>query len=211
MASGPSTCPPRIWPRSGHFRQEGGIDGRLNGRIDRFDGGENPHPRFQAQGKGEVDGVLADIDLGGEIRRDVDGGVRHHQRFVPAGNVHDEDMGEAPANSQAALLVEHRLQQIVRMQVALHDRARPALMNKLAGPCGGGRLAAGLDDLEGRGIDVDPLGRRRDQIPGADQNRRDEPFPRRKHGTLQRIGLGRPDHGGAQRGRARARSRSASK
>ena len=68
----------------------------------------------------EVDRVLHDVDLVGEIRRDVDRGVGDDQRVLVAGNIHHETMTNAPRRADAALARDHSTHQLVGMEAAFH-------------------------------------------------------------------------------------------
>ncbi len=80
-----------------------------------------------ADGVGEVDRVLHDIDLFFQSRRDVYRGIGDDQRRGVAGHVHDETMADAACCAHAAVMSDHRGQQFVGVQAALHQRLGLAL------------------------------------------------------------------------------------
>ena len=52
---------------------------------------------------GKIDGVLNDVDLVLQRRRDVDRRIRDDERGVVAGNVHDEAVADPASGAQAPL------------------------------------------------------------------------------------------------------------
>ena len=73
----------------------------------------------------KVDGVLHDVDLVLERRRDVDGGIGDDQGLVVARHVHDEAMADAPGRADAGLARHDGAHQFVGVQAALHQGLRP--------------------------------------------------------------------------------------
>ena len=72
-ASGPSRSAARDLSALGHLAQRGRVERRRHLRVDRLDRGQDRDlRRLDAEGHGEIDGVLADIDLVLQRRRDVD-------------------------------------------------------------------------------------------------------------------------------------------
>ena len=104
-ASGPSSRPPLICPRSAILQSAAAssVAGIFEftvstaARIATF-GRSTPNDLRQ------VDRVLADVHLVLERRRDVDRGVGDDQHLVVGRHVHQEDVAEAPAGAQAGLL-----------------------------------------------------------------------------------------------------------
>ena len=70
----------------------------------------------------EVDGVLHDVALLFEVGRDVHGRIGHQQRPRIARHVHQIDMAEPAAGAQPAVRRQHRVEQFVGMQRALHQQ-----------------------------------------------------------------------------------------
>ena len=81
-ASGPSSSPPVIWPRSAilHSAAASIVEGmaRRHG-LDRREDGDLG--RAEPERRVEIDGVLDDVALGHEVRRDVHGGVGDEERL----------------------------------------------------------------------------------------------------------------------------------
>ena len=98
----------------------------------------------------EVDGVLDDVDLVLERRRDVHGGVGDDQRLRMAGHVHDEAMADAARGADAGLARHHGAHQFVGVQAALHQRLGAAAAHEFDRL--GRRIVAvqRIDDLEAR-------------------------------------------------------------
>ena len=122
-ASGPSSRPPVICPRSAILHSARRVDRRRHLGRDRLDGGENRDLRpLHVERDREIDRVLADVDLVLQRRRDVDRRVGDDQDLVVGRHVHDEDVADAPADAQAGLLRHDRAQQLVGVQAALHQQ-----------------------------------------------------------------------------------------
>ena len=73
---------------------------------------------------GKIDGVLNDVDLVLQRRRDVDGGIRDDERGIVAGNVHDEAVADPASGAQAPLAAHHSAHEFVRMEAAFHQGLR---------------------------------------------------------------------------------------
>ena len=80
-ASGPSSTPPRIWPRSAILQSAAAssVDGIRALTVSTADS-KATFGRVDAKGDREVDRVLHDVDLVLEAGRDVDGAVGEDQR-----------------------------------------------------------------------------------------------------------------------------------
>ena len=70
----------------------------------------------------QVDGVLHDIDLVIEGRRDVHRGIRDDQRIRVVRHVHDEAVADPAGGPNAGLSRHHGSHQFVGVQAALHQR-----------------------------------------------------------------------------------------
>jgi hypothetical protein len=80
IASGPSTKPAPDLSALGHLGQDRRVDRRRDRGVHGFDRRQDPHAgAFDADGDGQVYGVLHDVDLGLQIGRDVDRGIGHQQ------------------------------------------------------------------------------------------------------------------------------------
>ena len=122
---------------------------------------------FGAKRMRQVDRVLDDVDLGLQIRRDVDCGIGDDQRLVVARHVHDEAMADPPRGPQPGVALDHRAHHLVGVQAAFHQRFGPALTNQL--DRFGGRIMAvlSIDDLELADVEAVLRTRRRGcAVPG---------------------------------------------
>ena len=193
----------------GHLCQNGGIERGRDFGGDRLDRGKHANPRlFHAKCQCQIDCVLGDVDLVLQIGGDVDRGVGDQQQVIEARNVHDENMGQPPRAAQAAILLHDLMQQLVRVQMALHDRLSQALQDQRDGL---GRClvrAAGLDHLVARYVAARSFRRFLDQAPVANQDRLDDAQLRRHDRALQGMRFLRRHDCGAQRLAASAPSRS---
>ena len=127
-ASGPSSTPPVIWPRSAilHSAAASSVEGiraltiSTAARIATRGCGNADHMR-------EIDGVLHDVGLVRQRRRDVDGGVRQQQRARIVRHVHQIDMADPPRScagrSRVATTGVH---QLVGVQIAFHQQGHLA-------------------------------------------------------------------------------------
>ena len=107
----------------GHLAERGCLDGGGNARIHGLDRREDGDlGRAKPEPGVEIDGVLHDVALGHQVGRDVHGGVGDEQRLRMRGNVHDEDVADAPAGAKPSLALGDRGQQLVRMQASLHQQ-----------------------------------------------------------------------------------------
>ena len=98
----------------GHLRKDCGIDGRGNLRVDHFHGGEDADLRLvDAESLRYVNSALHDVDLGGEVGGDVDGGVGHDQHVIEPGDIHDEDVAQAAVGAQAAVAFDDVTEELV--------------------------------------------------------------------------------------------------
>ena len=124
-ASGPSSMPPVIWPRSAilHSAAASMVEGMFD--RDRLDGGQDGDlGRPEPEPLKEVDGVLHDVALGHQVGEDVHGSIGDEQRLRMIRHVHDEDVADAPARPQTRLLLGHCGQQLIGVQAALHQELR---------------------------------------------------------------------------------------
>ena len=105
-ASGPSSRPPVIWPRSAilHSAAASIVDGISEVTVstaDRIATFGRPMP----QGMRKIDRVLHDIDFILQRRKDVHRSVGDEQRFWIGRHVHDEDVADAPRRAQPVSLL----------------------------------------------------------------------------------------------------------
>ena len=103
-ASGPSRMPPVIWPRSAilHSAAASMVEGTFGFTVSIADRIAT-RTGLDPQRVREIDGVLDDVDLVLQRRRDVDRRVGDDQRPIVAGHVHDEAMADPARRAQAAL------------------------------------------------------------------------------------------------------------
>ena len=164
-------------PALGHLAQRGRVERRLHLRIDRLDGGQDRDLRFlDTEGHGEIDGVLADIDLVLQRRRDVDRRVGDHQDLVVRRDVHDEHVADASAGAQPRLLGHDGTQQLVAVQAAFHQQLGLALSNQFDRFCRRGMTVRRVDNPKPAERDSVRLRDLPDLRLRADENRPDEPL-----------------------------------
>ncbi len=108
----------------------------------------------------EIDGVLDDVALGHEIRRDVHGGIRDEQRLRMGRNVHDEDVADAPPGAKSCLPLGDRAQQLVRMQASFHQQLGLARANELDRFLRRGLAVRDVDDLDACDVEAERTWRR---------------------------------------------------
>ena len=150
------------------------VDGHLG--VHRLHRREDRDPRLRlAQRMAEVDGVLDDVDLGFQIRSDVDGGVRDDQSLRMVRNVHHEAVAYATCRAQAALALDDCRHQFVGMQAALHQSFRLAGENEFHGGVRRTMAVRSIHDLELRDIHVAGRGGRDDLCGRSDENGLDQP------------------------------------
>src|SRR5207247_1660111 len=119
----------RDLPAVSHLAESGGIDRRLDLRVQHLHGREDRDPRLlYPEDMRQVDRVLDDVALGVEVGRDVDRRVGDEERPRVGRHVDHEDVADAPRRAEPGFLGDDRLHQLVRMQAPLHERlvlARP--------------------------------------------------------------------------------------
>ena len=106
----------------GHLAEFGGIHGGFNLRIDRLDRRQDRYLRpVDAERVREIDRVLDNVAFGLQVRIDIDGRVSNKERSRVCGDIHDEDVADAPLSAQIVLAGDDRMHQDVGMQCALHQ------------------------------------------------------------------------------------------
>src|SRR5215472_4717741 len=134
----------------------------------------------------EIDRVLYNVDLGFEIRRDVDRSVGDDQRILVAGDIHHKAMADAASGANAGLACDHRTHQLVGVQAALHQGLGLPLADDLDRLVGGIVAVRRFLQREARYVEPRPLGDSANAVGGTDQDRRDQAQPRGLHGTFER-------------------------
>ena len=134
----------------------------------------------------EVDRVLHDIDLVGEVGGDVDRRIGDDQRLLVAGNVHHKAVADAARRTDAGVARHNGAHQFVRMQTALHQslglslaHQRDRLCGRVVAVLGGSMAKAEMSSLR-RPRRVADAGRR------SDQDRLDQAQPGSFHRPLER-------------------------
>ena len=187
-ASGPSSMPPLIWPRSAilHKAAASSVLGHL--RVHGLDRRQDRHARLaQAQAEMQVDRVLDDVDLGLEVGDDVDRGVGDEQRRRVGRHVHDEDVADPARGAQAGLLGHDRAHQLVGVQAALHQQLGLAGADQLDGLGRGGVAVRHVDELELPDVEPELLRHAADLVGRPDQDRDHQPGSGRLDGAAQRA------------------------
>ena len=130
-----------IWPRSAilHKAAASIVEGTLGLTVsiaERIATRTSCEPQRVRQ----IDRVLHDVDLLGEVGGDVDGGVGDDQRVLVAGHVHHEAMADAARRADAGVARDDGAHQLVGMQAALHQGFGLALAHEFDRL--GGRIVA---------------------------------------------------------------------
>src|SRR5262249_18962286 len=166
-------------------------------RRDRLDGGENGDlRRAEAKSRKEIDGVLNDVALGLEIRRDVYCRIGDEQGLRMAGNVHDEHVADAPSRPQAGLALHYLRQHLVGVQASLHQELGFPGANELDSLFGRGVAMRHVDDVHAAEIERELLRYSLDFLDGTDKNRLDQSRLACLQGALERGLVARMRHGG---------------
>ena len=126
-------------------------------RVHRLDRGEDRDLRpLHAERHRQVDGVLADVHLVLERRRDVDRRVGDDQHLVIGRHVHEEDVADAAARAQARLAGRRPRRAVRRCAGCPSSAVRPRPRAPVPPPCAAAAWLCG---------DVDDLARRRGRCP----------------------------------------------
>lgn len=160
---------------------------------------------------GKIDRVLHDVDLGREVRGNVDCSIRYDQGMRHAWYIEHENMGEAPPGAKPGLLVQSGAKQIIRMQMTLHQRFRPTGPDQFDPGIRGFSVAVDLDHLETGYVRAQFRGGGRDLVPVPDQDRRNDRALRGQDCTAERVRFLRADDGRRYGGSGSAILMSASK
>ena len=182
-------------PPIGHLTQGCGVQCRRYVGIDRLYRRKDGQKRLlHAQCIGQIDSVLTDVRLRRQIRRNVDGRIGDQQQLGIGGHVHGENVAYPPFRPDSGAARHHRAQHFVRVQGALHENFRFALMHHLHRP---GRRRVAVRHIDNPvGLEIQPLllGHRPDTRLRPDQQRFDHAGLRRLHGTRQRDRIAGVDH-----------------
>ena len=103
-----------------------------------------------------------------------------------AGNVHDEDVADAPPGAKPGLALHDRPQKLVGMQAALHQQLGLAGADQLDRLLGGGLAVRDVDDLDAVEVEANDLGDAADLVLGPDEDRHDESRLGRLERSLER-------------------------
>ena len=104
-----------------HFAESRSVEGGFDLRVYGFDGGEQRHLGLgNAEGVGQVDGVLHDVDLILKLGGDVDGRIRDQQGTGVGRGVHDENVGDAAGSAKTRVGLHRGFHHLVSMETALH-------------------------------------------------------------------------------------------
>ena len=188
-----------------HLGEGGRIERGGHVDVHGLDGRQHTHlRRLEAAGDGELDRVLHDVHLGGEVGRDVDRGVRDEEEIALRRHVHDEHMADAARCPKAAFLLDHLREQLVRVHVAFHYGAH--LFRVDHGDRARGRLGVirDIDDDDVGNVHGRRFGRFQDLVPRADEERRDQALAPGEQGAAERVLVVGTDHGGRHRRQALA-------
>ena len=189
-----------IWPRSAilHKAAASIVEGTFGLTVsiaDRIATRTSAKPQRLRQ----IDRVLHDIDLAGEVGGDVDGGVGDDQRVLVAGHIHHEAMADAARRADAGLARDDRAHQLVGMKAALHQGFGLALAHEFDGLVGGVVAVRGGHEGECRDVQIRLGGRGADALGRPDQDRRDQAEPGRFHRAFERDPVAGVGDGGRHR------------
>ncbi|MNQ99874.1 hypothetical protein D3C85_1156260 [compost metagenome] len=186
-------------PAVGHLAQCGRFDRGGHGGIDGFRRRKDRYAHVlvllaDQQRVGQVDGVLGDVHLLGQGRRDVHRRVGDDQGFFMPRHIHHEAVADPARGAQAGFPLDHRAHQLVGVQAALHQRLGLAFAHQFH-RAGGGGLAVGRV-LDGQSADVDAVlrGQGFDPFALADQDRCDQALAGGIHHSLQGTLVAGPGH-----------------
>ncbi len=135
----------------------------------------------------EVDGVLHDVDLGGEVGRHVHRRVGDQQRLGIARHVEHEDVAHPARGAQSAIGVHRLGEQLVGVQAALHQGSQLALAGHRHGLCGGAVAVRRFDQGQSGNVDVVVRRETADARRRSDQHCLDQPESRRIDRALERV------------------------
>ncbi len=111
---------------------------------------------------GEIDGVLHDVNLVVQGRKDVDRRIGDQQRARIRRHSHDERMADAAGGPQTLRGGYHGAHQFIGVQAALHQRLDFAGAGQRDGLLGGGVAVLGGHQPVGREIDASGFRHRAD-------------------------------------------------
>lgn len=102
---------------------------------------------------GETNGILDNVDLGLEGRREFNSGVADDKRPCMARYIHDEAVADTPCRSNTGIARYHGAHQFIGVKAFLHKRVGAACAHKF--DCLGCRIVAvkGVNQLEGGNIE----------------------------------------------------------
>ena len=181
-------------PAVGHLAQRSGIQCGGNSGVDRFHRRQNSHlGRVDAQHLTKVDGVLDDADLLGQRGLNVERSVGDDQRFVVQRHVEPEHMRHAPPRAQG-WLGQHRVNQFIGVQAALHDHFHIALGRHVCPQFGSRMAMRHIVELGTAQVNAGLLRYFFNARTRPDQYRHDEAIAGRIHGSAERAIVTRVHH-----------------
>ena len=113
----------------------------------------------------EVDGVLDDVALRQQIRRDVHRGIGDEQRLRMVRNVHHEDVADTPGGAKSSLPLRDCPQQLIRMQASFHQQLGFARANELDRFLRRRLAVRGVDDVDALDVEIERLCEARKSCP----------------------------------------------
>ena len=152
---------------------------------------------------GEINGIVDDVELFAQCRADVERGIGDHQRFGIHRHIETENMRHAPPCSEGGAR-QHRMQQFIGMQTALHQQLDLACSRHIGGLVGGGMAVGNIDQLEFGNVQSGISGGLFDFGLGPHQDRNDQAMAEGIDGALQRFRIARMDDRTTHRFQSRA-------
>ena len=133
----------------------------------------------------QFDGVLDDVYLVFQRRRDVDGGIGNQQWPVIGRHIHQENVADPAIGAQAIGTRDDLTHQLVGVQAAFHQCL--GIAGAYQRNCQRCRVMAvrGIDDADAVQVDAEFLGDRADLVFRADEDRLDDAFLKGDDRTFQ--------------------------
>jgi hypothetical protein len=171
-----------------------------NRRVNRLNRGQDGHLGcLDAEKVEELNGVLQDLRLGGEVGRDVYRRIGDAEQLRVASHLGHEDVAHTPPRQpEPALFVEQRAHQCVGVNVPFHHGIGLASADQLDGLRGRSRIRWRRSDPVVMRLPVEITASALDGLGDADEARLDDPqrmsLPKGlDHQALRGVNYGDPD------------------
>jgi len=159
----------------GHLAEGRGVDGGRNVGVNLLGGREDRDLRqLDADGAGDIYGVLGDPALGGEVGGDVDAAIADDEGSGIGRGQQDEDMAHATVGAQAGGTVDNLGHELICVQRALHDRTGLSGPDESDGLGSGGVAVGHINEGDAGEVRADPGGGGFDLLLRADKDGLDQ-------------------------------------